>query len=136
MSKTFLYLGDKLEIYTYFTLSLKHVSIMNEELSKSAVKKLNGLDKNCKEFIAVLLGQIGRNYKIDKEDNPVNMDIMMTDIINFYLKTQKYVGCRVLILECCDNLKLKNLYNKFNFHFLQKNDDPEKDLIQMYQIID
>ncbi len=132
MSKTYLYINDEIsEIIGYYSLALKTVSFEDESIPKSLIQKLHGYSKNCNRIVAVLIGQLGKNFSI--KNNPLNMKIILNDIFNIYLKVQELAGCRVLLLECEEREKLVKNYESNGFKILQKRKD--KELLQMYQII-
>ena len=64
ISKTFLYFDDEISnIIGYYSLALKTVSFEDESISKSLIRKLHGYSRNCNSIVAVLIGQLGKNFQ-------------------------------------------------------------------------
>ncbi len=98
-----LYLG----IIGYFTLSFKEIIFEDCNISKSKIKKLDGISKNAERIRAFLIGQLGKNSSIDK--NPLNLKEILSEVFSVLQQAQILVGGRVSLLECEDNQKLINL---------------------------
>ncbi len=115
-------------VYAYFSLSFKEI-VLNDDISKSQAKRLDGFSKKAEKFRAFLIGQIGKNTAI--ENNPITLNNILDHIYPILLQAQDAVGGRVILIECEDEEKLLNLYQANNFNILQK-----QDLVQMYMIFD
>jgi hypothetical protein len=117
-------------IFCYFTLSFKEIILEDDyQISKSKIKKLNGISKNAERIRAFLIGQLGKNTSI--KNNPLNLKEILSEVFSILQQAQELIGGRVILLECEDNEKLINLYRNNGFEVLQKSD-----LVQMYLIFD
>jgi hypothetical protein len=131
-SRTYLIFDEdqlNLGILGYFTLSFKEIVLENCDISKSKIKKLDGISKNAERIRAFLIGQLGKNSSIDR--NPLNLKEILSEIFSVLQQAQVLVGGRVILLECEDNQKLINLYRENGFDVLQK-----QELVPMYLIFD
>lgn len=115
-------------VKAYFTLSFKEIILDATCVSKSKVKKLDGISKNADNIRAFLLGQIG---KADTCGPEIKLDTLMNYVYQLLAEAQGLVGGRVILLECEDNDKLISLYENCGFERLQSND-----FVQMYKIFD
>ena len=103
----------------YFTLTHKSLIINNEGLSKTAQKRLMRyarLDKETGNYMAsaFLLAQLGKNYSIVKDERISGSQIM--DYVNIVLlDVQRRIGGGIMYLDCEDNGKLRNFYERENF---------------------
>lgn len=114
-------------ILAYFSLSFKEISL-EDYVSKTQTKKLDGISKNAEKIRVFLLGQIGKN---DFAGNPVNSLVIFEEVYNILIDVQKKIGGRTLLLECENNPKLIEIYEKQGFEILQ-----EQSLVQMFRILD
>ena len=115
-SRTYLILNEEnvdWGICAYFSVSFKEIEVRN--LSKSTIKKLDGISKSAIKIRAFLLGQLAKNAK---PNNPIQLTHIL-DIIY------------AILLECEDNTKLIQLYEKYGFSVLQTDE-----YVQMYQLLD
>ena len=109
-------------------MSFKEI-VLNDDVSKSQAKRLDGFSKKAEKFRAFLIGQIGKNSAI--ENNPVTLKKILEHIFPILLQAQDAVGGRVILIECDDEEKLLALYQVNNFNILQK-----QDLVQLFMIFD
>jgi hypothetical protein len=88
-----------------------------------------------REIPAFLIGQLGRNANIDK--TKISGNKILDYAIDTILEARKLVGGRVIILECQDENKLIEFYEKNKFVVLQKqsNGSKKENLIQMIRAI-
>ena len=128
LSRTFLALSsDDGKILGFFTLGLKCIRIPDDsKLSKNVLKQCN-IEDTTKVAQAFLLGQLARS-----SDSPKGFGDVLMDSAIMKLRTAKeIVGCRMLRLDCTD--ELLPYYLKHGFVMIRKNED--KDLNQMLLFI-
>ncbi len=128
-SRTYLILNEESVdwgICAYFSVSFKEIEVRN--LSKSTIKKLDGISKSAIKIRAFLLGQLAKNAK---PNNPIQLTHILDIIYAILKEVQHKIGGRVLLLECEDNTKLIQLYEKYGFSVLQTDE-----YVQMYQLLD
>ena len=113
-------------IAAYFSLSFKEISLEDSDISKSQIKKLDGISKNAEKIRVFLIGQIGKNYT---HEHQINLEDILQSVYSVLQEVQGSIGGKVILLECDDNERLINLYEEHNFKILQK-----QDLVQMYFI--
>ena len=122
-SRTYLLIdGDndeELIIWGYYTLTLKTLNL-NENLSKSKIKKIDGFRSDVKTTEAVLIGQLGKNY--DYKDKITGLEIIYS-VFDAIYEVQKIVGSRIVFLECQNHEKIINFYANNGFVFLQNSSD-------------
>ncbi|WP_200888052.1 acetyltransferase [Pseudoalteromonas sp. SCSIO 43210] len=119
------------QILAYFSLSIKEVSLnQNNEtkISKGLRKKLDGICKNSERVNAYLIGQIGKNDSV--ANNQINLSYILEEAYTIIDKANQLVGGRVIILECEKAERLVALYQKNGFNILI--DNPAERLITMY----
>ncbi|KLU63939.1 hypothetical protein DEAC_c41680 [Desulfosporosinus acididurans] len=132
-SRTFLIVDeDSLDdgdfrILAYFSLALKSLKLDNS-LSKTRIKKIDGLSNKIEDTSVYLLGQLGKN-------EPYQKDIQGKEILEKYvfpLVTQavKYVGGRIILIECANKEKLISFYGNNGFVYLQ-----EDEYVQMIRFL-
>ena len=69
-ARTYLVLDESTgDILGYFSVTFKELSLESTALSKTQVKKMDGISKNAERIRAFLIGQIGKNTAIP--DNPI-----------------------------------------------------------------
>ena len=131
-SRTYLILDDNSgQILAYFSLSIKEVSLNqdNEQKpSKTLVKRLDGICKKTERVNAYLIGQIGKNDSV--ADNQINLSYILEEAYTIIEKANQLVGGRVIILECEKAEKLVELYKNNGYNILI--DNPAERLITMY----
>ncbi|WP_435234494.1 hypothetical protein ACR30L_12020 [Psychromonas sp. PT13] len=100
--------------------------MVDAELSKGEVKKLDGFNKNAEKTNAFLIGQLAKNSAI--ENNTINLKHILDEVNSTLGEVKALIGGRTVLIECEDNESLINLYEKHGFKVLpmQNNDDPLK----------
>ncbi|AEF97232.1 hypothetical protein [Methanotorris igneus] len=142
-SRTYLiFKKDTKDILAYFTLALSILKIVDEEISKKTLKKLDGISKEKKEFSIYLIGQLGKN---DKFWDEIKGDIILQEAIDTLCNANELVGGRIILVETLNNEKLIKFYENNGFKILQKRKDKKIDketnneiiieYVQMYKII-
>lgn len=131
-SRTYLIVNEEVlaegnfDILAYFTLGLKVLKISNS-ISKTLIKKLDGLYKNIQETPVYLIGQLGKN---DAVENYIAGEEIIEYALSIISKSFQYVGGRIILVECNDDEKLLTFYKENNFLFLQ-----QPDLVQMVKFL-
>lgn len=119
-------------ILAYFSLSFKEI-ILSKNVSKSLIRKLDGISKNSQTVRGFLIGQIGKN---DFSGNPINLELIFEEIYTTIYQAQEVVGGRLIFLECENKEKLISLYQANGFEILQEEFKENKQLtfVLMYKI--
>ncbi len=94
----------------YFSLIFKELSTKNLALSKTKIKKLDGISKNANSLKVYLIGQIAKNFSLT--NNPIKLKDILLSINITIEKAQELIGGRITVLECQNNLQLIALYEK------------------------
>lgn len=119
------YDADTFAILGFFSLGFRCLEIPDDcGLSNTMLKKLNRSDDGVAQ--AYLLGQLSR-AKGCKGFGKVLIDEALSRI----KEAQEIVGCRVVRLDCAD--ELVGYYREYGFHFVKKNID--KDLNQTIMLL-
>ena len=130
------------DILAYFTITISILKIVDEDISKKTLKKLDGISKEKKEFSVYLIGQLGKN---DKFFNEISVKFILETAISYIYDANEIVGGRVILIETLNNEKLIKFYKENGFKILQKRLDKKIDkntgkeiiteYVQMYKII-
>ena len=116
---------DSSAIMGFFSIGIRCLEVPDGcGLSNTMLKKLNRSEENVVQ--AYLLGQLSR-AKGFKGFGKTLID----EALSMIKAAQDIVGCRVVRLDCTDDLV--GYYKEYGFHFVRKN--PEKDLNQMVMIL-
>lgn len=130
MARTYLALMND-RIAGYFTLSIRCLQVpRNQKVSKTLSRRMN-VDPDNNVAQSYLLGQLGRadcSYKGMGKD-------LLEDAVELIKQANKLVGCRVIRVDCLDNLI--PYYREQGFRYLCTTEPaPDKPpLNQMIQII-
>jgi len=108
---------EKKEILGFFSLTLKNINFTNN-VSRSQVKKIDGISPTRDSTIVYLIAQLSKN---DLHSNKISGEELLDLAINTLKKSQKIVGGRTIMVECEDIPKLVKFYQENGFRFLQKN---------------
>lgn len=114
----------------YFSLTFKEIRLIQEEVKipKNKIHKLDGFNRKPNQLNCYLIGQIGKNLSLNP--NTIKLPEIMEYAYTIIKEAQDRVGGRVILIECADNDKLKNLYSDIGFSYLQKDN-----LVQMVKAI-
>ncbi|WP_244922693.1 acetyltransferase [Xenorhabdus cabanillasii] len=124
-TRTYLILDKVGIILAYFSLTFKELPTHNLALSKSKIKKLNGISNNANSLKVYLIGQIAKNFSL--KENPIKLKDILTPIDIIIEKAQYLIGGRVIILECQNKQKLINLYESHGFKTIPTKTKGESD---------
>ncbi|MEI8634729.1 hypothetical protein P4S72_27190 [Vibrio sp. PP-XX7] len=112
-------------------MSFKEIALINSDISKNQVKKLDGIRKNSERVRSYLIGQIGKNFAII--DNPINLGSILDEVYAIIDKAKALIGGRAVILECERSDSLIAYYKKHGFEVLINTKDEA--LVTMYTYI-
>lgn len=121
--------NGNIKIFAYFSISTKNIEIP-KELSKTTIKKLDGIDKNATEIKCYLIGQLAKN---DVYVNDLKGDDIVDYALNMIQKCYEIIGMRVILVECEDKEKLIQFYETNNFKSIGK--DSNTQLLQFVRTI-
>ena len=124
ITKTYLYISPTKEIVAYFTISLNVLETKN--LSKSTIKKIDGIDKNRTEIACFLIAQLGKS---DTCIHLIGRYILM-DAIETITEASKIIGGRVVVLDAINHTKVINFYEQNHFVSLETTSNAEN--VKMY----
>lgn len=132
-SRTFLIVDeDSLDdgdfrILAYFSLALKSLKLDNS-LSKTRIKKIDGLSNKIEDTSVYLLGQLGKNELYHKDIE--GKEILEKYVFPLVIQAVKYVGGRIMLIECANREKLISFYGNNDFVYLQ-----EDEYVQMIRFL-
>ncbi|OKP04421.1 acetyltransferase [Xenorhabdus eapokensis] len=109
-TRTYLIVDKEGFLLAYFSLTFKEISTSNLAISKTKIKKLNGISKSANSLKVYLIGQIAKNFLL--RENPIKLKDILFHINITIEKAQELIGGRVTILECQNNSKIITLYEK------------------------
>ncbi|EHU2145185.1 hypothetical protein [Acinetobacter baumannii] len=117
ISRTYLIVDDDTgDILAYFSISFKEITLNTDNISRSLIKRLDGINKRAETLKVYLIGQIGKNFSIN--NNPIKLDFILNEVYNVIAQAQALVGGRVIILECENQPKLIALYERHGFNLI------------------
>jgi len=129
MCRTYLAIDkdDVTSILGYVSIGLRCLSVPDEtSLSKSFSKRMN-IDPDTKVAQSYLIGQLSRS----KDAPPGLGRSILTDALNLFFSAKKIVGCRLVRVDCSDDLR--EYYRDMGFNWVMRNKG--KDLNQMVYIL-
>jgi len=131
ITKTYLYLDNRANVIAYYAICLKVLNTLN--LSKSMVKKLDGIDKNRKNIPCFLIAQLG---KTDSCEYKIGQNIL-DEAINLAKNISRRVGGRFIILDSVNIKKVINFYTSEpnNFVILNKKSETSENITMYYPIL-
>ena len=119
--------STELEIFGYFTLSLKHL-YLSTDISKSKQKELHGLFlPQGNVVVGYLLGQLGKDDTYS--DIPIGDRLLNAAMDVIQSTAQRAVGGRFMLIECSPHEKLLEFYRRNGYDILQV--DPEDRMAQL-----
>ena len=128
---------DQLNIYGYFSLALKVLSIP-DDFSNRKRMEIDGLSakiygKPINDFPCYLIGQLAKNSNIDI--NAISGDELLQSALNIISNAVKAVGGRYVMIECHNNDKLINFYKRNGFVKISNVFDKDNEMLQMIRKI-
>lgn len=128
LSRTYLAFDDSdKSILGFVSIGMKCIRIPEENLlSRNLLRQCN-IEDSIGVAQAYLLGQLARSKESPKGFGDALIDLAIGKV----REAKEIVGCRVLRLDCAD--ELLSYYEKHGFTLIRKN--PEKDLNQMMIIV-
>ena len=124
ITKTYLYVSPSKEIVAYFTISLNVLETIN--LSKSTIKKIDGIDKNRTEIACFLIAQLGKS---DTCRHIIGTSVLM-DAIETITEASNIAGGRVVVLDAINHAKVIKFYEQN--HFVSLETASSRDNVKMY----
>ncbi len=128
LSRTYISLTADLKIMGFVTIGIKCMTIPDENLLSNSVLKRMNVEFETRVAQAFLLGQLSRS----NVSAPGQGKEFMAFALEMLGEVKKIVGCRVIRLDCKDDLV--KYYESVGFHLVGKNKD--KDLNQMIGFIE
>ena len=124
-------------IYGYIALSLKILTVP-EETSNRVRKEIDGLsakihNERINDFSCYLIGQLAKNSNI--KTNIITGTELIDFACNVIATSVNAVGGRYIMIECKNEEKLINFYNKNGFNIISKVPDGDQEMIQMIRKI-
>ena len=102
----------------YFALASKVItiekgrSISNKTYER--IQKFGACDNDICTIPSPLIAQLGKNYA-NSNNNLIDGDTLLEMACMYVKEVQKIIGGKVVYIECDDNDKLKNFYNRNGF---------------------
>jgi hypothetical protein len=93
---------------------------------------MDGFAKKATDFETFLIGQLGRDDSVSSAELPGSEILEVA--ISFVKKAQKYVGGRIIMIDCENNEKVIQFYRDNEFIIIQKHDKKDN-LMQMIKVI-
>ncbi|MBY6838844.1 acetyltransferase [Clostridium botulinum] len=122
----------QVRILGYFSLSTKPLKIPNN-ISRTMVKQLDGVNKNAKYVECYLIGQLGKN---ENHKHGITGKELLDKALDLLKQVQKAIGKRVILVESVDNKKVLDFYNDNGFEFIDTIEVEQKDkIIKLHQLI-
>ena len=127
LAKTFLVFclhKEKPACVGYFTISIKSFIIKRSKISERKFKRLKRFgiyDKELKQCVisAPLIAQLSKNYTNDY-NNLITGDELLKIACDKVREAQNIIGGKIVYLECEDNPKLIDFYNRNGFYEFDK----------------
>lgn len=129
-ARTYLILNDSGEIFAYFSLSFKELTLDNVKISKTKRQQLDGISRKAEKIKVFLIEQIGKNTSI--LDNPISLNFILNEIYAVLSDVKALIGGRIIILECEDNKKLLDLYIRHGFTLIEIEKNSSSTLRTLY----
>lgn len=89
---------------------------MDDSISITKVKKLQGFGKIERVIPVILIGQLGKN---DHYRNETSGKYILEQIFLIIQRIQYFAGGRLVVVECQEEPKLRDFYERNGFDFLQ-----------------
>lgn len=102
--------------YWHFSLALKSLKF-DVSLSKTRIRKIDGLSNKIEDTSVYLLGQLAKNELYQKETD--GKEILEGYVFPLVAQAVKYVGGRIILIECANKEKFISFYGNNGFVYLQ-----------------
>ena len=109
IAKTYLFLDKNFKVVAYYTIALNIFSTQN--LSKTLIKRLDGIDKNREYIASYLIAQLGKS---DTCEFKIGNSILNHATKNIQ-KVINTIGGRFIVIDSINNKKIIEFYNNNNF---------------------
>lgn len=119
LSRTFLAISGEGIILGFFSLGLKCIRIPDDSLLSTKISRQCNMEPSTKVAQAYLLGQLARSIDSPKGSG----DILIQDAIKLLRSAKSVVGCRMLRLDCTD--ELISYYSRHGFVQIRRNDEQD-----------
>jgi len=129
VTRSYLYLetlNDTVRVVAYFSIAIK--ILYSEGLSKSVVKRLDGVDKNREAMPSYLIAQLGKSNTCTHKIGANILD----DAINMIRQSHQVVGGRFIILDAVNTPKVIEFYQSVPNNFVLLDKESQKPNVRMY----
>lgn len=134
---------NEVRLFGYFAIVIKGISVPDKrQMSGNLKKRLNKFairNNESKEYVvpAILIAQLGKNFK-DDLNKEISGEEMLEIACNKAKQIQRLSSGKVIYLECEDNIKLIEFYEKNGFYNFGKREREvyEKDLIKSRVLVE
>lgn len=132
----------KVRLFGYFAIAIKGISVPDKrQMSGNLKRRLNKFairNNEAKEYVvpAILIAQLGKNFR-----DELNKEILGEELLEIACNKAKQIqrpsSGKVIYLECEDNVKLTDFYEKNGFRSFGKREREvyEKDLIKSKYLV-
>lgn len=124
-ARTYLLMNEKNDIVGYFSLAFKSIDL--EDVNNSLKKRMVGGKSTSATYSAFLIGHIAKEDSVQERLG----DIIINAAENLLLEAQKIVGGRLVYLDCKDESKLKELYERNDYTYF--NTSKQTGLLQYFK---
>lgn len=101
----------------YFAVTFKDLYLADKKISKTQIKKIDGISKETERISAFLIGQIGKNHSV--HENPINLQAILDEVYGVIAEAKELIGGRIIFLECENNERLIQHYKNHGFTLIQ-----------------
>ena len=129
LAKTYLFMDDGLNVIAYYSISLNIFSTKN--ISKSLIKKLDGIDKNRDEIASYLIAQLGKSSECQEKIGKH----LLIDAIKTINNAIGIVGGRFLVIDAINKTKVLKFYTDNNFIAIDDDNTQHENIRMYYPII-
>jgi len=129
ITRTYLYLelqNNTLVVVAYFTIAIK--ILYSEGLSKSVIKKLDGIDKNREAMPSYLIAQLGKS---DRCQYKIGLHIL-DNAIEKIRESHQVIGGRFIILDSVNVQKVIDFYQSEPNSFILLDKNSSEPNVKMY----
>lgn len=132
----------KVRLFGYFAIAIKGISVPDKrQMSGNLKRRLNKFairNNESKEYVvpAILIAQLGKNFR-DELNKEILGEELLEIACNKAKQIQRLSSGKVIYLECEDNVKLTDFYEKNGFRSFGKREREvyEKDLIKSKYLV-